>query len=52
MTGPTDLVIYLESLKFWQSPHRDEKVAFDDKVRIKENVSKELEARGLNIDWE
>lgn len=52
MTGPTDLVIYLDSLRFWQSPYEDEIVTLDDKLRIKENVTKELEVKSLNIEWE
>ncbi len=52
MRGLTDLVIYSDSFKFWQSPHEDEIVTLDDKSRNRENVIKELEAKGLNIDWE
>ena len=52
MIGLTDLVIYSKSLEFWQPPHESEIVTSDDKLRIRENVIKELEAKGLNIEWE
>ncbi|HEY3373442.1 MAG TPA: Imm74 family immunity protein [Candidatus Aquicultor sp.] len=52
MAGPTDLVIYLESLRCWQPPYENEVLSSEDKQRIKENITKELEAKGLNIVWE
>ena len=52
MVGPTDLVIYSDSLCCWQPPHEDDVLTVEDKQRIKENIIKELEKNGLNIDWE
>jgi hypothetical protein len=44
-----DLVIYTDSIKAWQSPHEGELVSENDKLRIRENITKEL--RRLRIDW-
>ncbi len=52
MAGPTDLVIYSDSIRYWQSPHEGKVISPDEKQRIKENITKELEDKGLNIDWE
>ena len=52
LTGPTDLVIYLECLTRWQHPNEHEILTIDDKKRIKQNVSEELENKGIIIDWE
>jgi hypothetical protein len=52
MTGSTDLVIYFDRIRSWQAPYEDQEISEDDKMRIKKNISKELERKGLVVEWE
>ncbi|PTN12730.1 Imm74 family immunity protein [Nitrosomonas aestuarii] len=52
LTGSTDLVIYFDRFRAWQSPFEKINVTDEDKQRIKRNISKELEGKGLVIEWE
>jgi len=51
MNGNTDLLIYFDLFCAWDAPFEDEIISDEDKKRIKKNIGKELENKGLIIEW-
>lgn len=52
MTGSTDLVIYFDRFRSWQPPFQGDNLTEEDRQRIKLNISKEFERKGLEIEWD
>jgi len=50
LAGPSfDIIIYLDSMIAWEIPHQYELVNEEDKVRIRENITRELNK--YRIEW-
>jgi hypothetical protein len=52
MTGSTDFVIYFDRFSSWQEPYEYLEISEEDRIRIKKNITTELERKGLEIEWE
>ena len=45
-----DMVIWSSSIEKWEPPHEAERVSLEDKLRIRENISKSL--KRLRVIWQ
>lgn len=52
LAGATDFVIYLATFHSWLPPFDKEVITDEDKRRIKQNISREIEDKGLAIEWD
>jgi hypothetical protein len=52
MAGDTDLVIYFSLFRTWEPPSEDDLLADEDRQRIRDNIAKELESKGMTLEWE
>lgn len=52
MTGDIDLVIYFDRFRAWAPPNEKDYITEEDRKRIRENVTEELESKGMVLDWE
>ena len=52
LAGSTDFVIYFDMFNSWLPPFENEAITSEDKQRIKQNISQELESKGLVIEWD
>ena len=51
LAGPNfDMVIYQDSIRHWESPHKNEVIKEDEKNEIRSNITKEL--GNFHIDWQ
>jgi hypothetical protein len=50
LTGSTNLVIYFDRLKLWEEPRK--LITREEREKIRENVTSELEKHGLVIEWD
>ncbi len=49
LVGPTDIVIYTDSINSWEPPFDKERFSDEDKSRIIENIKNDLEKAGLKV---
>lgn len=52
LADSTDIVIYFDAFCSWLTPFDNEIITNDVKHRIKQNISRELESKGLVIEWD
>lgn len=52
LLGQMNLAIYFNSFHSWQPPFEKDVVTDEERQRMKLNISKELEKKGFNIDWD
>ncbi|NQZ07408.1 MAG: hypothetical protein HRT35_09640 [Algicola sp.] len=51
MLEPLDFVIYLDSFHSWLPPFDKDIITNEDRLRIRENMSRDLEKKGLRVEW-
>jgi len=52
MFGKTDLLLYFDKFNSWLPPFDTEILSAEDRNRIRQNISKSLREKGLNIEWD
>ena len=51
MAGSNGIVIYSDSLKAWQPPYENDKLSFQEKERIKHNITEDLKGHAIPVEW-
>jgi len=52
LSGEIDLVIYFDSIKYWQPPYKNKIISLDEKNIIKAKITTALQEKGIVIEWE